>query len=122
MEFLSAQELLGLPDAPAEEIYLPALGGSIKIRTFSKAIKDKIRREAEEEDGSLDQTVWDKGVLLHAIVEPKLTEEQVEEFYAKMPWRNMEDILERFYILSGMTPQGMVGQQAVEEAEKNFRP
>jgi phage head maturation protease len=121
---LSLAELLAAPDAGTitEVVELAELG-AVRIHAFSKATHSRMLREATGTDGKVDQDRLETLALVNGVAEPALAEADAEALRQKR-WGAVQSIMNRIWSLSGMDRfgSGNVTAEAVEEAEKAFRP
>ena len=123
MGILSADELLGLPNAEevTEEVSLAAWGlGSVRIRQFSIEEQRLIREQARGEDGEIDQARLDALTLAHGLAQPALTVEQAGALLKKQ-FGPVQHILNSIHQLSGLTALLEVSAEAMAGAERRFR-
>ena len=53
-KILTVEDILSAPDLPEKEVHVPEWGGSVRIRGFSKATQQELRRQATGPSGELD--------------------------------------------------------------------
>lgn len=97
LKILSVEEILAAQDQKEEIIPCPEWGGAVKIRTYTLAVRRKIRDQAFGKDGKLDIDQYEKLRWLHAVVEPRFTEEQYDRLKDKaaLPFNRVMDAIIR---------------------------
>lgn len=114
LRILSVDDLISVVDTDEEVIDVPEWGGAVRIRSFSKNEQLQYRREAKDENGEIDNDKLEMLMLVHGIVEPKLTAEHVGVMRQKRAM-TIDRVLKRILVLSGLDAK------SIAEAEKSFR-
>ncbi len=99
--------------ATKEELYeLP--NGAIKIRGLTKSMAQQIRADSTD-NGELNADKFELATFKAGIIEPQISDEQLELIKDSMPASVFDDICYKILGLSGIsTPE-------IEEAKKFFR-
>ncbi len=77
MDYLSLDQILSAEDLPTKDIEIPEWGGVVKIQGLSKAKADKVSLECFDDDGEVDTAKLQVQMVLHCLVEPKITEAEL---------------------------------------------
>ena len=119
-EFLSAEALLGLPDAKDETqaVTIPGVG-TVRVRALSLAEHREMRQEANKGDG-FDEQRWNTLLLMYGLAEPRLTYDQAAQLTQKAVGA-ITLLLAAILEASGLTERGYIAKAAVDEAEASFR-
>lgn len=80
---LTAEEVLAADDLPTETIEIPEWGGSVKVRSFTKAQQQEIRVKATKGNGEIDESRLEMLLVLHALIEPQFSEDQLAQLAEK---------------------------------------
>jgi hypothetical protein len=91
------------------DVELPTLGGSVKVRPLTRSEALKLRGVELEVDE------MERQLLALAMVEPKLTEDQVRQWQDVSPAGELEPVAETIIRISGMA------QDAGKAAYADFR-
>lgn len=119
MEYLTLQKLGDLGDLPEDDVEIAEWDGKVRIRALTKEQQAKIRRSARHGDDVIMEKV-EQGMLVHAVVEPKLGPEGLKMLYQRESGI-VDRILTRIADLSGVTREELaVSQEAFDEAELSF--
>lgn len=111
---LSLQDIMDIDDITEETIPVPRWGGSVVIRSISFRQMEKLKAEADTDDGP-DEESFQKRLLLHTMVSPNLTNmEDVEVLIGKSA-ASILTILAAIIKNSGLNMK-----VAVKEAERQF--
>lgn len=96
-KILTVDEILAAQDLKEEAVLCPEWGGAVKIRSYTLAVRRKIRDQAFGKDGKLDMDQYEKLRWLNAVVEPRFTEEQYDRLAAKAapPFNRVMDAIVR---------------------------
>ena len=74
MAILSIEQIAQADDLPTKLVEVPEWGGEVKIRSLTKQQQADVRSKAiVDEMGTIDDTKLELGILIEAIMEPKLT-------------------------------------------------
>ena len=120
MAILTIDEVLDSNDLQQETLFVPEWGGEIVLRGMTRGEAFAARKAALKDGDTADMLVYDMMVLLHGVVEPKLTKSHFDKLKGKSAGA-IERITSRIMQLSSVTAAGNVSQKAVDEAEKSFR-
>lgn len=86
-KLLSAAEILAADDLQTERVSVPAWGGDVLVKGLSLAEHSRIKREASDEEGMLDEEKMQALILVTALVDeagaPAFTHEQAEALAQK---------------------------------------
>lgn len=123
---LSAADILGAPpDCPEERFLVPEWGGEIVLRAPTAADAAAIKESAVrlDESGSvagMDIGAMERRQILHCVIEPKLTAEQVEQIQRRFgpSWQR---VIARLDKLSGGLGKPIGEAAERTRAEKSFR-
>ena len=113
-KILSVDEILAAQDLKEESIPCPEWGGAVKIRSYTLAVRRKIRDQAFGKDGKLNMDQYEKLRWLNAVVEPRFTEEQYDKLKDKAaaPFNRVQEAITRITDYS---------TEAVRDAARTFR-
>jgi hypothetical protein len=76
---LSKEQLLR-PQIREEDVLLISLGGTIRIRSLSHRVRQDLRQQAKFNTPEYDDDLFTELVIIHSIVDPQFTLEEVEQF------------------------------------------
>jgi len=113
-KILTVEDILSAPDLPEKEVYIPEWGGSVRIRGFSKATQQELRRQATGPGGELDTEKMEMLLFLHGVVEPHFTEEHYGALREKSAVA-IDSVLQAIIDLAGLS------RGAVDNAKRSFR-
>lgn len=127
MAILSRESLLRASDLEEKEIHLPALGGSVRVRSLPAAYSNEAHSEAmemitTEHKGRAQQSMRVNTVklealkVLHGLVDPKLNSIEEANALAQQIGRAWHTIVKAIDDLSGLD------QEKVERTEAMFQP
>lgn len=101
--------LLATRKVETEEVELPQLGGTVRVRALTRSealqVRGTLRSEEEQE----------RVLLAVAMVEPTMTEDEIGEWQAAAPAGELQPVAAAILRLSGLT------QTAVKDAMRTFR-
>ena len=80
MKRLSIDDIKGLPNVPEKELEIPEWKVSVLIKGMTKSMQVELGKLL---DDGLDAFEYQKKLLLTCVVEPELTEKDVEALYEK---------------------------------------
>lgn len=109
---LTREAILSAPDIVEKEIEVSEWGGSVLIRTLTKAKQIKIRKQAMV-NGKLDEEYLEILIFIAGVAEPVFTEQDHESLRTKSA-SAMDRILLEIYRGSGMT------KEEVGQIERSF--
>lgn len=101
------KELLFKPRLPEADVDVPGVG-TVRVRGLSRSEAMSLRASADNVEAV------DRRMLFLGLVDPKLTEDEVSQWYAASPAGEIEPITIKISELSGMT------EGAAKEAYKAF--
>lgn len=113
-KILSVDEILAAPDLEEKTVPVPEWGGSVKVKGFTKAKQQELRKQATV-GGELDEQRLEMLMFVHGVSEPQFSLDQVEQLRDKAAGP-IDRILKEILEVSGMNPE------AVKQAERSFRP
>jgi hypothetical protein len=76
---LSKEQLLR-PQIREEDIHLISLGGTVRIRSLTHRTRQDLRQQAKFNTPEYDDDLFTQLVIVHSIIDPQLTMEEVEQF------------------------------------------
>ena len=117
---LTADEILDAPDLDEQTIYVEAWGGEVKVRAFSKATQQRLRRDAtivkvgaggklEEE---IDPSKLERLSFVAGVVEPAFSVDQADRLAEKSA-KAFDLVLKAIFALSAIT------EESTKAAEKS---
>lgn len=109
---LTAEQILGAQDLEEREVEVPEWGGAVRVRAFSKAQQQQMRKDSTVA-GEVDAYLLEMMMFIHGVVEPQFTPDQ----YGALAAHNagvIDRILKILLEISGLDAQ------AVEEAKRKF--
>ena len=95
---LSAEQIAAALDLAEIEYEVPEWGTTMRLRAFSLDERDQVLSAATEKDGKIDGPRLIRLLVLHGVVEPKLTMDLI----AKKSFRVVEKIATEIMQLNGM--------------------
>ena len=81
MKRLAVNDIKSLPDVPTQELKIDEWDVSVKIKGITKSMQIELGKLLE--NGELDAFDYQKKLLMTCVVEPELSEEDVEALYDK---------------------------------------
>ncbi len=103
---LGKAALLAERAGQTEDVPLPALGGSVRVRGLT-------RREALRVQGKqMDAAASERLLLSLAMVEPRLTEDEVGQWQRQAPAGELEPLSAAILRMSGMTATAVKDEMA----------
>ena len=81
MKRLSVDDIKSLPDVPTQELKIDEWGVSVKIKGITKSMQIELGKLLET--GELDAFDYQKKLLMTCVVEPELSEKDVDALYEK---------------------------------------
>lgn len=113
MRLLTAAEILAANDIVEEEVEVPEWGGAVRIRAFTKARQQELRRMATDpRTGRIDNEKLEMQIFIHGVIEPEFAPVQQTELRLKSAGA-MDRVLTRIMAISGLT------SEAVDDAKKS---
>ena len=109
---LTAEQILGAQDLEEREVEVPEWGGSVKVRAFSKAQQQEMRR-ASTVGGEIDAERLEMMMFVYGVIEPQFSADQYGAL-AQLSAGAIDRVLKVLLEVSGM------GAQAVEVAKRKF--
>ena len=109
MAILTKEDVLNAPDIREKVVEVPEWGGSVKVKTFTRA-QHQVMRERAVIDGVFSKNRYEMLMFVEGVVEPKFTESDVEAILQKSSTavgRVMEEILS----VIGAGPEGVASAQ-----------
>jgi hypothetical protein len=117
LPLLSADDLAKVLDLEERVLDVEEWNGSVKLRAFTIDERDKILAQCTEKDGAApDGKQLIRLLVVHGVVEPRFTMEQV----SKMAFVVVERIAKEVMELNGMVKKE--GASAATVADVTFRP
>lgn len=114
---LSFQDIINTDDIEIREIHIKAWHGSVKVKVFTKAEQQEIRRKiaatSAANGGTPDGDEFEKLVIMTGMYEPEITAEQYTLLLGKSATA-MQELADAIMEINGLT------ETAEEEAEKSF--
>tara|TARA_R100000808_G_C2141671_1_gene149485 strand:+ start:243 stop:578 length:336 start_codon:yes stop_codon:yes gene_type:complete len=80
MKRLSVDDIKTLPDVPEKELEIPEWKVSILLKGMTKSMQVELGKLLDE---GLDAFEYQKKLLMTCVVEPKLSEKDIEQLYEK---------------------------------------
>lgn len=116
--FLSADAILAIPGAVAEEIEVPEWGGWVKVKPLSKSQQLKVRKSAVK-NGVVDSRLLEGLIFVEGVVHPKtevplFDKSQIDTLFSK-PSAVIDRLLGYIMDASGMT------EDAEDDAEEDLK-
>ena len=113
-KILSVEDILAATQLEERTVEIPELGGSVKIRAFSKGEQQYVRRLAtDRKTGKIDTDKLELMILIRGVTEPQFTPESVERLKLVQA-----SVLDR--IISAISEISGMNDEAVEAAEATF--
>ena len=122
MALLSKEQLLSASDLEEEEVELPSIGGSVRVRALPAAYSNQASSEAMkmvtdargEQIATVDTSKMEILQALHGLVDPKLSSEAEAQIFATKCGPAFKKVIAAIDRLSG------VDKEAIENAEARF--
>jgi hypothetical protein len=117
---LSREQLLR-PQIREDDIHLISLGGTVRIRSLSHRVRQELRQQAKFNTPEYDDDLFTQLVIVHSIIDPQLTIEEVEQFKDQnfVVWDEIITQLSMFNLLDaagGELKKGSDGTQNSDSA------
>ena len=112
-KFLNTEDILKANDLIEREIFVEPWNGSVKIREFSKAKQQELRKEATI-GGELDQDKLEMLLFIYGVIEPAFNQTDYELLRGKSA-KAIDIVLKELLKLSGLT------DEEIKQAEQRFR-
>ena len=112
-KLLSIDDILKCPDLEERTVDVPEWGGQVKVKGFSKATQQQMRKEATY-DGEIDSDRLEMFMFIYGVIEPKCDKSHYEQLREKSAGA-IDKIVKEIMSVSGMD------EQTVKKAEKSFR-
>lgn len=103
MERLTREKILATPDIVEKEVAVPEWGGSVLIRTLTKAQQIKLRRQATV-NGKIDEELLEILIFTASVIDPKFTDQDHIALREKSA-EAMDRVLLEIYSRSAMTKE-----------------
>jgi len=116
LKILSLDELLNAKDDRTEVVPVPEWGGAVKIRTLNKGEQRAILDECGSDFARIEMLM-----LVHGLADPQVGPEHIDILRRKSVGA-VNRVINRIMVLSGLTAEARVAEQAVQEAEKSVQP
>ncbi len=111
--YLTAAEILAASDITEEDVDVPEWGGKVRIRAFTKARQQELRRMATDpRTGRIDNEKLEMQIFIHGVITPSFVPMQQTELKDKSAGA-MDKVLTRIMAISGLT------SEAVADADKS---
>ena len=81
MKRLSVNDIKSLPDVPTQELKIDEWDVSVKIKGITKSMQIELGKLLE--NGELDAFDYQKELLKACIIDPELSDEDIDELYKK---------------------------------------
>lgn len=107
MKILSKEELLANRNLPEAVVEIPELGGSVRVRGLSR--KEILDLNKDDDGYDIEDRLMAAGLL-----EPQLTIEEVAHLRAISPGMELQEVLLKINLLSGMS------KESAKEAYKSL--
>jgi hypothetical protein len=116
-EFLNLDAILAAPDVTESDVDVPEWGGKVKVKALSKADQIRVRKDATDNKGNVDDVRMEGGLLVAGVVEPALETKHIPDLFAKSA-SAVDKVLQAILGVSGMTEDD---KTAVTKAEDAFK-
>lgn len=103
MSRLNREQIFSCPDVMEREVEVPEWGGSVLLRTLTKAKQVSVRKQAMN-NGQLDDERLEVFLFIAGVIDPVFTPEDYEALRAKSA-AAMDRVLTEIYRGSGMTKE-----------------
>lgn len=113
-KLLSIDAILTCPDLEEKDVKVTEWKGAVRIRGFSKARQQQIRKDAMV-GTEINSDRFEMLMFIHGVIEPQFTEAHYEQLREKSA-SAIDRVLQEIMNISGMATEA-----AVKQAEKNFR-
>lgn len=105
--------ILGQTKDPNKWVEIPEWGCKVKIKALTKAEQIKLRKTSSVR-GQVDETKLEMNMLVYALVEPKLTFEQVDTLFTDADSKGLNRLVSAVIRHTGLDANFM------DEAEASF--
>lgn len=113
-QILTADAILNAIDLEEKIVEVPEWNGAVKIKGFTKAVQQKLRRQATV-NGELDTDRFEMLMFIHGVSEPQFSEDQYEALRNKSA-APIDRVLREVMGLAGLT------EEVQKQVQKSFRP
>lgn len=110
---LTLEGILEAEDRPVVDVEVEEWGGIVKVRGLSKGARDAVREASFDAEGNFHADQWENALLVHGLVEPEITAEEVGQLRDKAA-SAVETIVQ------AVMEQSKMGRGAVESALATF--
>ena len=122
MGILSKESLLGASDLVEKEVELPAIGGSVKVRSLPAGYSNRAMSEALEviatptgQKAHVNTEKLEQLQVLHGLVEPKLNSLEEAKKLSEQLGSSWRKIVQTIDEISG------IDKESIEKAEATFQ-
>lgn len=112
-EYLTFTQIKEADDIATVDVEMPEWGGKVKVRSMTARERSLLHKLVSSQGDNFSIESANKFALLTGIVEPKLTQEEVELILSEKSGAAVERIVKAFNKLSGLS------EEAVLEARGN---
>lgn len=121
VSILSIEDILSKDDLEERVVEVPEWGGSVRIKAFTKARQQEMRKRATIK-GEIDTDRLEMFLFIEGVVEPRFTADHYEQLRGKNAGA-VDKVLQEIARLSGVSAGNAdTGERSsMEEAERTFR-
>jgi hypothetical protein len=115
---LSKEQLLR-PQIREEDVLLISLGGTVRIRSLSHRVRQDLRQQAKFGSPDYDDDLFTELVIIHSIVDPQFTLEEVEQFKDQnfVVWDEIITQLSMFNLLDAAGGELKKGSSEIQNSD-----
>lgn len=106
--------IIGKVSDTSRWVEVPEWGCKVKIKSLSKAEQVRLRK-ASTVRGVVDDVKLEQNLFVYAMVEPRLTIDQVDELFSKSSPKALNKLSAAMLTLSGLT------EDYIKDAEADFQ-
>lgn len=115
---LSFTDIVNADDIEVREVFIPQWDGVVKVKVFTKAEQQEIRRQItasqRANDGNVDADMFERLVITSGLVEPKVSDQQYQMLLQKSATA-IQELAKAIVEINGM------GEEDVDKKEKTFQ-
>ncbi len=118
MATLTLDQFLSPPTLPEEDVEMPELGGSVRIRALTKAEHQAAMKEStlqyntkDGQKGDLDRQRFELVMVVHSMVEPQITLNDIIKL-RQLPLAAIERLQHAVLRINGLSPEAQQAARA----------
>jgi hypothetical protein len=114
-----SKEALLRPQIREDDIHLISLGGTVRIRSLTHRVRQDLRQQAKFGSPEYDDDLFTELVIVHSIIDPQLTIEEVEQFKEQnfVVWDEIITQLSMFNLLDAAGGELKKGSSEIQNSD-----